>query len=146
MVNGASPLASAHPTTSEKAWPRCSRPFMYGYGKVTRYLPPSQVPSAGASSLGASSFFGEGLRDLDLEADEARGDLVLEGDAEKQHRFANGARIGGAATGVPMGLGLSLSGYFNTTKTIQEAANRVIDLIPNYQFAVEPAPMPTPEN
>ena len=25
----------------EKAWPMCSRPFMYGYGKVTRNLPPS---------------------------------------------------------------------------------------------------------
>jgi multiple sugar transport system substrate-binding protein len=39
-----------------------------------------------------------------------------------------------------------LSGYFNTTKTIQEAADRVIELIPNYQFAIEPTPAPTPEN
>ena len=39
-----------------------------------------------------------------------------------------------------------LSGYFNTTKTIQEAADRVIELIPNYQFTVEPTPPPTPEN
>jgi multiple sugar transport system substrate-binding protein len=38
-----------------------------------------------------------------------------------------------------------LSGYFNTAKTIQEAANRVIELIPNYQFPVEPTPEPTPE-
>jgi multiple sugar transport system substrate-binding protein len=37
-----------------------------------------------------------------------------------------------------------LSGYFNTTKTIQEAANRVIELIPNYQFTVEPTPTPAP--
>jgi multiple sugar transport system substrate-binding protein len=38
-----------------------------------------------------------------------------------------------------------LSGYFNSAKTIQEAANRVIELIPNYQFLVEPTPEPTPE-
>ena len=39
-----------------------------------------------------------------------------------------------------------LSGYFNTSKTIQEASDRVIELIPNYQYAVEPTPAPTPEN
>ena len=38
-----------------------------------------------------------------------------------------------------------LSGYFNSAKTIQEAADRVIELIPNYQFLVEPTPEPTPE-
>jgi multiple sugar transport system substrate-binding protein len=37
-----------------------------------------------------------------------------------------------------------LSGYFNTNKTIFEANVRVIDLIPNYAFAIEPTP--TPEN
>lgn len=37
-----------------------------------------------------------------------------------------------------------LSGYFNTNKTIFEANVRVIDLIPNYTFAIEPTP--TPEN
>jgi multiple sugar transport system substrate-binding protein len=37
-----------------------------------------------------------------------------------------------------------LSGYFNTTKTIFEANVRVIDLIPNYTFDIEPTP--TPEN
>ena len=36
-----------------------------------------------------------------------------------------------------------LSGYFNTEKTLIEATNRVIDLIPNYQFT--PVPTPTPE-
>ncbi len=35
-----------------------------------------------------------------------------------------------------------LSGYFNTEKTIQEASDRVIELIPNYQFL----PTPTPES
>ena len=39
-----------------------------------------------------------------------------------------------------------LSGYFNSAKTIQEAADRVIELIPNYQFLVKPTPEPTPEN
>jgi multiple sugar transport system substrate-binding protein len=38
-----------------------------------------------------------------------------------------------------------LSGYFNSAKTIQEATDRVIELIPNYQFLVEPTPEPTPE-
>ncbi len=38
-----------------------------------------------------------------------------------------------------------LSGYFNTAKTIQEASDRVIELIPNYQFLPEPTPEPTPE-
>ena len=37
-----------------------------------------------------------------------------------------------------------LSGYFNTNKTIFEANVRIIDLIPNYAFAIEPTP--TPEN
>ena len=37
-----------------------------------------------------------------------------------------------------------LSGYFNTSKTIYEANVRIIDLIPNYSFAIEPTP--TPEN
>ena len=37
-----------------------------------------------------------------------------------------------------------LSGYFDSTQTIQEAAERVIELIPNYQFAIEPTPMPVP--
>ena len=35
---------------SEKAWPRWSLPFMYGYGKVTRNLPPSQLPSGASTS------------------------------------------------------------------------------------------------
>ncbi len=39
-----------------------------------------------------------------------------------------------------------LSGYFNTAKTIQEASDRVIELIPNYQFLPEPTPEPTPES
>jgi multiple sugar transport system substrate-binding protein len=39
-----------------------------------------------------------------------------------------------------------LSGYFNTEKTIQEAYNRVIDLIPNYAFLPTPTPEPTPED
>ena len=38
-----------------------------------------------------------------------------------------------------------LSGYFNTEKTIQEATDRVIELIPNYQFLPTPTPEPTPE-
>ena len=37
-----------------------------------------------------------------------------------------------------------LSGYFNTSKTIYEANVRIIDLIPNYSFPIEPTP--TPEN
>lgn len=37
-----------------------------------------------------------------------------------------------------------LSGYFNTNKTIYEANVRIINLIPNYPFEIEPTP--TPEN
>ena len=37
-----------------------------------------------------------------------------------------------------------LSGYFNTNKTIFEANVRIIELIPNYAFEIEPTP--TPEN
>ena len=37
-----------------------------------------------------------------------------------------------------------LSGYFNTNKTIFEANVRIIDLVPNYPFDIEPTP--TPEN
>ena len=33
-----------------------------------------------------------------------------------------------------------LSGYFNSAKTIFEAYNRVIDLIPNYEFPIVPTP------
>ena len=40
---------------SEKPCPMCSRPFMYGYGNVTRYLPPSHAPS-GASTSNALVF------------------------------------------------------------------------------------------
>jgi hypothetical protein len=41
-----------------------------------------------------------------------------------------------------------LSGYFNVEKTIFEAYNRVVDLIPNYAFPIiaEPTLEPTPEN
>lgn len=38
-----------------------------------------------------------------------------------------------------------LSGYFNTDKTIYEAYERVVELIPNYAFAVIAEPTPTPE-
>ncbi len=37
-----------------------------------------------------------------------------------------------------------LSGYFDSQQTIEEAAARVIELIPNYQFTVEPTPTPSP--
>ena len=41
-----------------------------------------------------------------------------------------------------------LSGYFNVDKTIFEAYNRVVDLIPNYAYPIvlEPTLEPTPEN
>ncbi|MCB8985544.1 MAG: bicyclomycin resistance protein, partial [Ardenticatenaceae bacterium] len=41
-----------------------------------------------------------------------------------------------------------LSGYFNVDKTIFEAYNRVVDLIPDYAFPIvlEPTLEPTPEN
>ena len=29
---------------SEKAWPRCSSPFMYGYGKLPKNLPLNFLP------------------------------------------------------------------------------------------------------
>lgn len=38
-----------------------------------------------------------------------------------------------------------LSGYFNTEKTIQEAYDRVINLIPNYAFLPTPTPTAEPE-
>jgi multiple sugar transport system substrate-binding protein len=38
-----------------------------------------------------------------------------------------------------------LSGYFDTDKTMYEAYNRVLELIPDYQFAVVVKPTPTPE-
>lgn len=38
-----------------------------------------------------------------------------------------------------------LSGYFNTEKTIQEAYNRVTNLIPNYAFLPTPTPTAEPE-
>ncbi len=37
-----------------------------------------------------------------------------------------------------------LSGYFDPQQTILEAATRVIELVPNYQFVIEPTPTPTP--
>ena len=38
-----------------------------------------------------------------------------------------------------------LSGYFDTDKTMYEAYNRVVELIPDYEFAVVVKPTPTPE-
>ena len=38
-----------------------------------------------------------------------------------------------------------LSGYFNTDKTIYQAYQRVLELIPDYAFAVVLEPTPTPE-
>lgn len=38
-----------------------------------------------------------------------------------------------------------LSGYFNSSQTIIEAYNRVVGLIPNYQYSVTPEPTATPE-
>jgi len=35
-----------------------------------------------------------------------------------------------------------LSGYFDSRETIQQAAERAIEFIPNYQFFVEPTPIP----
>lgn len=35
-----------------------------------------------------------------------------------------------------------LSGYFDSHETIQQAADRTIGLIPNYQFTIEPTPTP----
>ncbi len=37
-----------------------------------------------------------------------------------------------------------LSGYFDSSQTIEEAAERVIELIPDYQFLPTPTPTPTP--
>ena len=39
-----------------------------------------------------------------------------------------------------------LSGYFDSTQTIEEAANRVINMIPDYQFVTEPDSTPQPES
>lgn len=39
-----------------------------------------------------------------------------------------------------------LSGYFNSSKTLFEAYNRIVELIPNYQYLIEPEQTRTPDN
>lgn len=38
-----------------------------------------------------------------------------------------------------------LSGYFNSSQTLVVAYNRIVALIPNYPFLIEPTPEPTPQ-
>lgn len=116
--------------------------------KVPMHLGTAGEPRRFIDSWGQAPISGDASL-LDLYGPETVGQLRdgIAGTPRWGFRQGQGAVVGNLYENLTFSVVLQemLSGYFNTEKTIQQAYDRVVDLIPDYAFLPTPTPEPTPE-